>query len=241
MRSRAKSWAAAGVGVAVLAGVVVGLAAPAGAKGVASLTITGPGIPLSSPIEVSGRTSPDEWEDIFTSSGIQQALPDVGASGLAPKLGTEHLGPRHTLTWQVMTGPDEMTPIRQDLYLHADSGPLTYTAPGQPIWDDVTRGGWYRAPDRLRQALADACVPIIGDSDASTVCWERRWAAKAAFAVSTASAAKARRVVLEAEPDSSWPAAVIGLTAAAAFGSLGGAVAVRRSRQRRRRMASISL
>jgi hypothetical protein len=235
MRSRAKTWAAAGVGVGVLVGLVVGLAAPAGAKGATSLTVTGPGIPLDAPIEVSGRTHPDEWEDILVSSGFHEALPDLGSSGLAARPEAEHLGLRHTLTWHVMTGPGEMTPIRQDLYLQADGGPLIYTEPGQPIWDGVTRGGWYQASERLRQALADACVPIIGDFEASTVCWERRWAAKAESAQGTGRAV--------AEPpagDPWWPEIAAGLGAASAVG-LAAAVTLRARLSRRRRMAPISL
>jgi hypothetical protein len=236
MRSRAKSWAAAGVGAAMLVGLVVGLAAPAAAKGVSSLTVTGPGIPLDAPIEVSGRTHPGEWEGIVASSGFYEALPDLGSSGLAARAESESLGPRHTLTWHVMTGPGEMTPIRQDLYLQADGGPLIYTEPGQPVWDGVTRGGWHRAPERFRQALADACVPIIGDFEASTVCWERRWAAKAESARGTG-----RAVAEPAAVDPWWPEAAAGLGAASAAG-LAAAVTLGRARlSRRRRMAPISL
>jgi hypothetical protein len=235
MRSRAKTWAAAGVGVGVLVGLVVGLAAPAGAKGATSLTVTGPGIPLDAPIEVSGRTHPNEWEDILVSSGLHEALPDLGSSGLAARAEAEHLGVRHRLTWHVMTGPGETTPIRQDLYLQADGGPLIHTEPGQPVWDGVTRGGWYQATERLRQALADACVPVIGDLEASTVCWERRWAAKAESAQGTGRAV--------AEPpagDPWWPEVAAGLGAASAVG-LAAAVTLRARLSRRRRMAPISL
>ena len=224
------------MGVAMLVGVVVALAAPAAAKGVASLTVTGPGIPIDAPIEVSGRTHPAELEDIFASSGVPEALPDLGSSALATRAGTVDLGPRHALTWHVMTGPGEMTPLRQDLYLQADGGPLTYTEPGQPIWGGVTRGGWYRAPERLRQALADACVPIIGDFEASAACSERRMAAKAASAsVGTANPRERE----QRSGSSSWPEAIAGITAATALIVTGGMVAHKRTR--RRRMAPISL
>jgi hypothetical protein len=240
MRLGVKVVMAAGVGAAALAGVV-GLASPALGKGVASLTITGPGIELGSPIEVSGRTHPDEWEGLNAGSGIQEAVPDVGKSALAPEIGPEHLGPRLTLTWHVMTGPNELTPIRQDLYLYADRGPLTYTAPGQPIWDSVTRGGWYRAPERLRQALANACVPIIGDFQASATCYERQIVAKAASASKTRAAVEAGAPAASSG-DSSWLEVAAGVTAAMAVAGLSGAVAVRRSRARRReRVAPIAL
>lgn len=220
----------------MLVGLVVGLAAPATAKGVSSLAVTGPGIPLDAPIEVSDRTHPGEWEDIVASSGFHEALPDLGSSGLAARAESEYLGLRHTLTWHVMTGPGETTPVRQDLYLQADGGPLTYTEPGQPVWDGVTRGGWHRAPERFRQALADACVPMIGDLEASAVCWKRQLAAKAASAQGTG-----RAVAEPAAGDPWWPEAAAGLGAASAAG-LAAAVTVRRARlSRRRRVAPISL
>ena len=224
------------MGVGVLVGVVVGLAAPAGAKGATSLTVTGPGISLDAPIEVSGRTHPDEWEDILVSSGLHEALPDLGSSGLPARAEAVYLGPRHTLTWHVMTGPGETTPIRQDLYLQADGGPLIYTDPGQPIWDGVTSGGWYQPPERFRQALADACVPMLGNLEASPVCWKRQLAAKAASAQGTG-----RAVAEPAAGDPWWPEAAAGSGAASVVG-LAAAVTVRRARlSRRRRMAPISL
>ena len=161
---------------------------------------------------------------------------NLGPSGLAAQAETEYLGLRHTLTWHVMTGPSEMTPIRQDLYLQADGGALTYTEPGQPIWDGVTRGGWHRVPERFRQALADACVPIIGDFEASAVCSKRRMAEKAASAsVGTAQP----REPEHRSGTSPWPEAIAGITAATALIATGGIVALQRTR--RRRMAPISL
>lgn len=239
MRSTTKLLAAACVGAAVLAGAVVELAGPAGAKGVASVTISGPGIPLDAPIEVSVRTHPDEWEDIYRWSGLQWGSPGLAGPAVVSTVGTEHLGPRHTLNWPVMTGPGEMTPIRQDLYLYADGGPLTYTVPGQPIWDDVTLGGWYRAPDALRQAVADVCVPLIGEFELSKVCYERQMAAKAASAKAQAAA---NAPAAAQSRDSSWPETIAGLTAFVALGLGGiGVLAVRRSRQRRRRVAPVPL
>ncbi|MGH9228334.1 MAG: hypothetical protein ACRD07_06290 [Acidimicrobiales bacterium] len=221
--------------------VLLSAAGPAAAKGAVSVTITGPGIPLDGPIEVSGETHPDEWGQVDT--GLWEALPDIGPSPLASEPPAGHVGLRHTLTWQVSTGPDETTPIRQDLYLHAEGGPLVYTAPGQPIGDEVTRGGWYRAPGRLRQVLADACVPIVGDFDASVTCWKRRWAAKAASASATSAKLASGGPAQEAEPgDSVWSEPVAGMVVLLAGVGVGGAVAVRRHRARRReRVAPVPL
>lgn len=233
--------------VAVGAGVltVATLAGPAGAKGAVSVTITGPGIPLASPIELSAQTASDEWGQIDT--GLWEALPDTGAMALTREPSEEHLGPRHTLTWQIITGPGdditkdpyETTSIRQDLYLYADGGPLVYTSPGQAIWDGVTTGGWYRAPDRLRQVLADACVPIIGDFGASAVCAKRQMEAKAASARGTGRAVAAELPA----GDPWWPEVIGGAAGVAVLAGLIGALAVRRVRRvrQRRRVAPIPL
>jgi len=227
----------------------VGVVTPseAAVTGGTSLTVTGPAIRLDAPVEVSGATLPDEWARIDT--GLHAALPGPGPSALAAEPPAARHGLRHTLTWHVMTGRGDTVPVRQDLYLYADGGPLVYTAPGQPIWGGVTRGGWYHASDDVRQALADACVPIIGDFGASKVCWERRWAAKAASAGKAPSAGTVAAVgnapsVAVAGPvgDPWWPEAVAGLSAASAVAGVTGAVAVRVRRARRRdRVAPVPL
>jgi hypothetical protein len=134
-----------------------------------------------------------------------------------------------------MTGPDETTAIRQDLYLYVAGGPLVYTAPGQPIWDGVTGGGWYRAPDRLRGALADACVPLIGEHArmGSTTCWERRWAAKANAAKAPVSGRGKAAGRDSPSRDSLWPEAIAAATAAAGLVGVSGAAALRRARRAR--------
>jgi hypothetical protein len=240
----------AAVGAALVTLIsLAGSAEPAGAKGAVALTISGPGIARDAPVEVSAETHPVEWERLDT--GLWHAMPGETDAALTPLPDPAHLGPRHTLTWLMPTGPDETTTIRQDLYLYVEGAPLVYTAPGQPIWDGVTRGGWYRAPDRLRGVLADVCVPIIGRSDLSSTCWERRWAAKAEAA--TARAAKAEAVDAEAATatspgaqghpaaanapsgDALWPEAIAATTALAAFVALTGVAAARRAQRDPRR------
>ena len=48
--------------------------------------------------------------------------------------------------------------IRQDLYPYARGGAVTYTRPGQPIFDMTTRGGWYRDPE-LKRTLVRLGLP----------------------------------------------------------------------------------
>ena len=66
------------------------------------------------------------------------------------------LGPRYTVTYTV-PGPDNDTfVVRQDIYPYAKTGPVTYLAPGQPIFDMKTRGGWFQAGPDLKQTLVAA-------------------------------------------------------------------------------------
>lgn len=140
----------------ILLPALVWAAGPASAKGAVSVTISGPGI--DEPVEVL---------DAFRihDTGMWTALGDVDpAFAAAP---TKDLGPRHTLTWRVISGQDEAgqyetTPIRQDLYLDAADGPVVHTPPGQPFRDSVTAEVWFPVRDGLRGDLVAAGAPLTG-------------------------------------------------------------------------------
>ena len=64
-----------------------------------------------------------------------------------------------TVTYTV-PGPDNDTfTITQNVYPYASSGPVTYLAPGQPIFDMTTRGGWFQAGPDLKATLVAAGLP----------------------------------------------------------------------------------
>ena len=208
MRPRVRMWAAAGGCALALVGAIAS-AGPASAKGIQSATISGPG--LDDPIDVEVGRLPDLtafWEVI-----PGQPEPPT----LMEQAPTERLGPGYTVTWQLMTGPDETTAIRQDLYPLAEGGPLVHTAAGQPIFDGTTIGGWYEAPAALRDMLSSLGVPPAS-----------------AASPAKSSAAIPPAVGAQSGGDPPWPAVIIGATAAMALTSVGGAIAVRRARQRRR-------
>lgn len=71
------------------------------------------------------------------------------------------LGPRYVITWTVPGPNNETWKLRQDLYPDAESGPVTYMAPGQKVFEipGGTHGGWYQAGARLKQVLVDAGLP----------------------------------------------------------------------------------
>jgi hypothetical protein len=150
MRRRiAFAFAAAAVGIVVLA-------SPAGAKGIESASITGPALtqPIDGPSVVNSKLP------------AMTAVWETRADGpelvtLLDRAPSAQLGPRYTITWRI-TGPGGPTPLRQDVYPHAEGGPLVHTAPGQPFFDAVTRGGWYEAHVGLRDMLSMLGVPPVG-------------------------------------------------------------------------------
>jgi len=55
------------------------------------------------------------------------------------------LGPRYRIVYEIMTGQDEVTPVRQDVYPFARAGFVSYTPPRQRAFDKLVRAGWYIA------------------------------------------------------------------------------------------------
>jgi hypothetical protein len=53
------------------------------------------------------------------------------------------LGPRYRLTFNFFTGVEQVTPVRQDVYPFARAGFVSYTPPGQHVFEKKTRSGWY--------------------------------------------------------------------------------------------------
>jgi hypothetical protein len=220
MRLVTKLGMAASACVLASAGLAA-LGGPVSAKGIPSAVITGPG--LDDPIDVP----PTDGE-----SGKLAALTgfwDVMPGQPHPPTFTERApagqpGPRYTITWRVLTGPDETTGVRQDVYPHAQAGPLVHTAAGQPVFDTATVGGWYAAPFALRDLLSSLGVP----------------AADAAPAAARSSATSPRAAPAPSPDDSPWPAVIVATTGAVALAGAAGALAVRRAR-RRGRVAPIPL
>jgi len=69
------------------------------------------------------------------------------------------LGPKYTVTYTVPGPNNDTFVIRQDIYPYASPGPVTYMAPGQPIFDMETPGGWFQAGPDLKETLVAAGLP----------------------------------------------------------------------------------
>jgi hypothetical protein len=82
------------------------------------------------------------------------------------------LGPRFTIFWTV-PAPGHTHRVRQDVYPYAADGALTYTKPGQPIFDQKTLGGWYRAYG-LKRTLMELGLPAAapgGSGSSVSLAW----------------------------------------------------------------------
>jgi hypothetical protein len=157
--------------VLVLAALAVALTllAPTAAlaKGASAATIDGggpggPGNGPNGPITLGGSGEPGSGTDLGTLadlSGLFLAMFGQSPDPMLDAAPTKRLGPRYTITWTIPDGSGTAKKIRQDAYPYAAGGPVTYTRPGQPVFDQTTRGGWYAASDRLRQHLISLGLP----------------------------------------------------------------------------------
>jgi hypothetical protein len=78
------------------------------------------------------------------------------------------LGPKHTITYTVPTPNKAIDEIKQDIYPYAKDGPVTYTEPGQKIFDMTTRGGWFQGTPQLKETLVVAGLPSRPPAAASS-------------------------------------------------------------------------
>ena len=141
----------------LLATAALLLPAAASAKGPSEATITGPG--LGKPIKISGtETTGSPMMDLADAAGF---FPAAFGQQPDPMIATPKgdLGPRYEITYEVPTGNDSSSKIHQDLYPYATRPyALTYTKPGQPIFDMQTKGGWW-TDQRLKSVLVAAGLP----------------------------------------------------------------------------------
>jgi hypothetical protein len=123
---------------------VAALAAPATAlaKGPNEATITGPG--LDKAITINGPEEEGSPMMAFAeAAGFFPAVFDQQPSPMLPGRPKGDLGPRYTIEYNVPTPEGGADSITQDLYPYALPAAVTYTRPGQEIFDMTTTGGWW--------------------------------------------------------------------------------------------------
>jgi hypothetical protein len=208
--------------LAVLAAALLAMPTAAWAKGASKGTVQGGGLP--GPITVSGEGEPGSGEllaRLAEQTGAYVAMygEQEGSGRLDAARPAGDLGTRYLVTYTVPAPGGGSDAVRQELYPFAAHGPVTFTAAGQRFMDGMqTSGGWFHAPEALRETLAAVGLPKAG--------------AKAAPArPATAAQEAAARPVAAAEPagpSSTVPLLGAVLAALLLLGGLAAALLLRR-------------
>jgi hypothetical protein len=137
--------------------VVLGLAGPAAAKGPVpnEVTIEGAGMDGSVTSPPGAFSDGSAWRWLPEETGLFEAM----FSGTIPlpsaEPSTTDLGPAVELTWQLDSPVGGEQVLRQVVHPDAAGGPVVYTPPDQPVFEDqTTPGGWVRVPTAIRSSLA---------------------------------------------------------------------------------------
>jgi hypothetical protein len=148
---------------AALAALV--LPAAASAKGPTEGSISGPGFSKVVKVLYDGGGG-SAGDNLTQESGFFPAAFGQSPDPMLHRKPAGPLGPRYTIAWKVPGGSGATFHIRQDLYPYARGGAVTYTKPGQPIFDMTTRGGWYRNPE-LKPTLVSLGLSAKAPSEGS--------------------------------------------------------------------------
>jgi hypothetical protein len=127
-----------------IAGVLFGLASPAGAKGVSSASFTGPGLPPGGIRLHVGPHDPKASAMFFQTGAFSV---HQGAAPWAEGLDRADLRAPYVMT--VTPDWDANATVRLIVYPYARGGAWTYTAPGQSMGGDTVDAGWWKVGDRL--------------------------------------------------------------------------------------------
>ena len=155
--------------ITAVAVAVLGIAAPAFAKGPDQATITGPG--LSAPIVVTGNGEPGSSEalgELCEGSGLFRYIFQSADGSGAPLTVAPggNLGPKYLLTYRIPDGSTNGSTFHQDIYPFAPGGPVTFTASGQTVFGSASGHGWFRTDPAFSKVLTRIGVP--GPSAAPT-------------------------------------------------------------------------
>lgn len=134
-------------------------------KGPTAATMDGPG--GGGGITFSGDEGSGPLGNLTRQSGWFAAAFEQEPNPLLAARPKGDLGPKYTVTYTVPTDMNRTVTIRQDIYPYASPGPVTYMAPGQPIFDMETRGGWFQAGPELKETLVSAGLPATAAASSS--------------------------------------------------------------------------
>lgn len=143
--------------ILLLALALLALPSHALGKGPSAATMDGPG--GGGGITFSGDEGSGPLGNLTQQSGWFAAVFEQEPSPMLAGRPKGDLGPKYTVTYTVPGPNNDTFTITQDIYPYAGSGPVTYLAPGQPIFDMKTRGGWFQAGPDLKETLVAAGLP----------------------------------------------------------------------------------
>lgn len=135
--------------LSLVAAVLAVLVVPAGAaaKEPSRASISGPGFSKTLKMQDLEHFSGTKLAELTDESGFFPSAVGQSPNPMLPGRPSGRLGPRYSIVWTVPGPPGKTVhEVRQDLYPYARGGAVTYTKPGQPIFDMKTKGGWYRNP-----------------------------------------------------------------------------------------------
>jgi hypothetical protein len=173
--------------VLALLAAALALPAAAAAKGPGEASITGPGLGKALKIAGNGESMQSPLGQITALTGFFPAAFGQSPDPMLKQAPTRDLGPRYTIHY-VVPGPDGRTfRLTQDAYPYAHGGALTYTKPGQPIFDMTTRGGWFPGGLPLKLALVQQGLPKKAPSAGTNVALVAGIAVPGAIALAAAA------------------------------------------------------
>ena len=147
--------------VLICAFVALALPATALGKGPSAATIDGPGI-SGGGITIRGCCA--NGTPAMNLADLAGFFPAVFAGEPDPMFDARpagDLGPRYVITYTVPGPNNETWKIRQNVYPYATPTPVTYTKPGQPVFElpGGSHGGWFQADGRLEETLVAVGLP----------------------------------------------------------------------------------
>jgi hypothetical protein len=151
---------------ALLALLIAASVLPASAlgKGPSGASLDGPG---GSGITFGGDEASGPLGALTEQAGFFPAVFGQEPNPMLTGRPTADLGPKYTITYIVPGPNNELWRLRQAVYPYARPAPVTYMEPGQRVYDQQTRGGWFQADAALKRTLVEAGLPSTASGGSS--------------------------------------------------------------------------
>jgi hypothetical protein len=135
------------------------------AKGPSEATLTGPGIKATK--ITGGENEGSPIMNVAQAAGLFPAVFGQEPNVMLPGRPKGDLGPKYALDYKVPAGEGVTFEIHQDVYPYASPYAVTYTPPGQAIFDTTTRGGWFTDSTLKERLDVPATAPAVSATSSS--------------------------------------------------------------------------